>query len=261
MIIPRVIPCLLLKGSGLVKGTRFGGHKYVGDPLNAIRIFNEKRVDELLFLDITACAEKRIPKLELVERIAEECFMPFGVGGGIRDLADIRAILKAGAEKVCINTAAVETPRVIQEAADTFGSQSVVVSIDVKRPLFRGPKAFVRGGRSATGLDPVALARKVQDLGAGEILLTSIDREGTGEGYDLELVRGVAEAVTIPVIASGGAGRIEDFKAALNLGRADAVSAGTMFVFHGPKRAVLISYPERGELEAIFEGLAPEERD
>ena len=252
MLIPRVIPCLLLKDLGLVKGINFNKHKYVGDPINAVRIFSEKEADELIFLDISASKNKRIISLEFIEKIADECFMPFAVGGGIRTVEQIRQILYAGAEKVCINSAAVENPLLIKEASERFGVQSVIASIDVKRGLFGKSRVYIQNGRKKTQYEPVAFAKKMEAMGAGEILIHSINHEGLMDGYDLDLIKSVSDAVGIPVIAGGGAGTIDDFQTAVNKGNASAVCAGSMFVFYGPKRAVLITFPKRKDLEGIF---------
>lgn len=248
MLKTRVIPCLLLKGSGLVKTQRFKEPKYVGDPINAIRIFNDKEVDELLLLDITASRENKGPAFDTIRDIASECFMPVAYGGGIRSMDDIRRILKAGIEKVVLNTAAITTPDLVRQAADEFGSQAVVASIDVKRKLLGRYEVFARGGTEATGLNPVEQAQKMEQYGAGEIFLSAIDRDGTMEGYDLELLAKVSSRVSVPVIAAGGAGKVQHFTEAVRHG-ADAVAAGAMFVFHGPHRAVLITYPGRPDLE------------
>jgi cyclase len=250
MILPRVIPALLLRGEGLVKGVRFKDFKYVGDPINAVKIFNEKEVDELFFLDISATPEGRTPPLELVQRLADECYMPFGVGGGIRSADQARNILKAGAEKVAINTAAIDDPSVITRIAEQFGKQSVVVSIDVQKKWTGGQVVYGRNGTKKTALDPVDWAVQAASLGAGEILLTSIDRDGTGEGYDLDLIRRVSAAVDVPVIACGGAASIDHLRDALRAGAA-AVAAGSFFVFHGRKRAVLINFPNQAELASL----------
>ncbi len=252
MLLPRVIPVLLLRGDGLVKGAKFRDFKYVGDPINAVKIFNEKEVDELFFLDIAATSENRIPSLDLVQRLADECYMPFGVGGGIRTVEQARDLLKAGAEKVTINTAALADPSLITRIAETFGNQSVVISIDVQRTWLGGEKVHARNGTQKTALDPVAWALEAERLGAGEILLTSIDRDGTGEGYDSDLIRRVASAVRIPVIACGGAGAVEHLRDCLRAGAA-AVAAGSLFVFHGRKRAVLINFPTEQERTALVE--------
>jgi cyclase len=240
--LPRAITILLLRQGGLWKGVRFRDHKYIGDPLNTIRIFNDKEVDELFVLDITATAERRIIPLELVEKMAEECYMPFGIGGGIRSAEEAGRLLRAGAEKVSINTAAVVEPRLISEMAERFGSQSVTVSIDVARGWLGRHRVMTHSGRRPTRLDPVAWAVEAQKRGAGEILLTSIDRDGTGKGYDLDLIRDVTAAVDIPVIAGGGAGKIEDLGLATEAGAA-ATAAGSLFIFVGRHRAVLVNYP------------------
>ena len=252
MIITRVIPCLLLRRAALVKTVRFKKPSYVGDPINTVRIFNEQEVDELVFLDITATTESRQPPLDLIAEISRECFMPFGYGGGIRTLEDVRQVLATGAEKAIINTAAWKHPELIQQAAEQFGSQSIIVSMDVKRTLFGKPQVVVASGQESTGMDPVTYAKRAADLGAGEILLTSVDREGTFTGYDLELVRQVTRAVGIPVVANGGAGNLGHLREVVRDGGASAAAAGSLFVFQGAHRAVLINYPERKALDRLF---------
>lgn len=249
MLRTRVIPCLLLRGEGLVKTTRFKEPRYVGDPINAIRIFNDKEVDELILLDITASREGRGPALAAIRDFASECFMPVGYGGGIRSLADAREVLALGIEKVIVNTMALHRPELVSEISREFGAQAVVVSIDARKKLLGGYEVMAAGGTEKTGLAPVEHARRMVELGAGEIFLNAIDRDGTGSGYDIALVRSVAQAVTVPVIACGGAGSLADLGAAVSDGHASAVAAGSMFVFHGKHRAVLISYPTRAELE------------
>lgn len=251
MFRPRVIPCLLLSGHGLVKTTRFKDPVYIGDPMNAVRIFNMRLADEMIFLDIEASHENRCIDPELVKRIGEECFMPFAVGGGIRTPGQIRDLFRAGAEKVVLGTAAVECPECIREAADTFGSQSIVACIDVTENRIGEKVVAIRSGRTLTEHDPVAFACEMERLGAGEILINAIDRESTMEGYDLDLVRAVSETVSIPVIASGGAGTFEHMREVLHETDASAVSAGSMFVFQGPRRGVLISFPEQDELMTL----------
>ena len=244
----RLIPVLLLTPEGLVKTTRFRSPRYVGDPINAVRIFNEKEVDELVVLDIEATPEGRGPRFDAIEALARECFMPLCYGGGVRSLEDVRRLVGLGVEKVAINSAAVSDPNFLGAAAERFGSSTLVVSIDVKRRLLGGPRVFSHGGRRAVGLGPVAYARHVAGLGAGEILLNSIDRDGTLTGYDLELIESVASAVQVPVIACGGAAGVSDVHRALDAG-ASAAAAGSLFVFHGKHRAVLINYPRPEELE------------
>lgn len=251
MLKTRVFPCLLLKGTGLVKTVQFKNPTYVGDPINAVRIFNTKEVDELVLLDITATEEKRPPQFDLISKISDECRMPLSVGGGVRTIEDIRKLLNGGAEKVVLNTHAIRDPNLIEQAANEMGSQSVIVAIDAKRNSDGQYEVFIEGGNKPSGHDPVALAKLMEEKGAGEIFLNSIDKDGTMSGYDIELIRRVSEAVNIPVIACGGAGKIEDFKEAVQ-GGAAAVAAGSFFVFHGRRRAVLISFPAKDELENAF---------
>lgn len=251
MVNTRVIPCLLLKNLGLVKTIKFGSPKYVGDPINAVRIYNNKEVDELVFLDITATAENKKPNFELLARIASESFMPFSYGGGIRSIEDATKILRMGAEKIVINNYAFENPEFIGEVSAKHGSQSVIVSIDVKKTAKDKYEVFIKNGTRKTGIDPVFYAAKMGKIGAGEIFLNSIDNDGVMRGYDIDLIKKVSEAVGIPVIACGGAGKLDDFRLAVNSG-ASAVAAGSFFVFVGPHRAVLINYPEQDEISQVF---------
>ena len=244
----RVIPGLLLHRKGLVKSVRFKDYKYVGDPINAVRIFNDKEVDELAILDIDASREKRPPDIDRIAAIVSEAFMPIAYGGGITRVEEAEKILQNGAEKVIINKAAVENADLITAIAKRFGSQSVVASLDFKKNWLGAIKLFTDNGKTNTRLDPEQFAKKMADAGAGEILLNAIDRDGTFEGYDLEMIKKISDAVNIPVIALGGAGSLSDFKQAVEHG-ASAVSAGSMFVFQRPHRAVLISYPSQKELE------------
>lgn len=248
----RVIPTLLLRNNGLVKGVKFKDHKYVGDPINAVKIFNEKEVDELVFLDITANETGREPNYELIRDIASETFMPLGYGGGITNLEQIRKILSLGVEKIIINSAAFYTPELIKSASATAGSQSIVVSMDVKKGLLGGYEVYVNSGKKRTKQSPVEYAQKMEELGAGELIVCAIDREGTQLGYDNSLIRQVSDAVGIPVVAAGGAGQLADLASAVKDGRASAVSAGSLFVFHGRHKAVLITYPKYSELQELF---------
>lgn len=252
MVRTRVIPCLLLKNLGLVKTVRFKHPTYVGDPINAVRIFNDKEVDELVFLDITATLERRPPPFEPIGKIASECFMPFCYGGGIRSLEHVTQLFTLGVEKVALNSSAAENPQFVNEVASVAGSQSVVVSIDVKRNLFGRYRVYTHSGTTRTEHDPVDYARRMQDSGAGEILLNSINRDGTMTGYDVELIRRVSGAVTIPIVAAGGARGVPDFAEAIRAG-ASAAAAGSVFVFTGKHRAVLISYPSFDELISLNE--------
>jgi cyclase len=253
MLRHRVIPALLLSGRGLVKTTRFAKPHYVGDPINAVRIFNDKEVDELLFLDINATREDRGPQFDVIEDVARECFMPFAYGGGVRDRDTMSRLFALGVEKVALNSAAISNPGLVEEAASIFGSQSVIVSIDVKKRWLSRYEVFSHSGTRGTGLHPTQHAKRMADCGAGEILINSIDRDGTMLGFDLELVRSVTSAVDVPVVACGGAGKLADFAAAVKDGGASAVAAGSMFVFQGPHRAVLITYPEYRELEKLLD--------
>lgn len=253
MLKTRVIPCLLLKGRGLVKTVEFKNLKYVGDPINAVKIFNDKEVDELIFLDITATVEKRKPPFDVISDIVSECFMPFAYGGGIRDVEDAKRILKIGAEKVVINSYAVENPEFIRNLSEVFGSQSIVVSMDVKEVGEGKYFLYTHSGTKKTDIDPSEFARKVEEMGAGELFINSIDRDGTMEGYDLKLIKSVTEKVHIPVIACGGASKLQDFQDAVRMGGASAVAAGSMFVFHGPHRAVLINYPSQKEIKKYLD--------
>ena len=252
MILPRVIPALLLHGQGLVKTVKFKDPTYLGDPINIVRIFNDKEVDELVFLDITATIENRPPAFEMLANITSECFMPLGYGGGIRSMEDVRKLLGIGIEKVILNTSAVETPSLIRDAADYAGSSSVVISMDIRKGFLGKHEVYTRGGRKGTGLDPVKHAVEMEKLGAGELFINSIDRDGTMQGYDIDLIRRVADAVSIPVVACGGAGKLQDLADAIKMGGASAAAAGSLFVFQGPLRGVLISYPSQNDLKMIL---------
>ncbi len=236
MLARRVIPCLDVKDGRVVKGTRFVDLRDAGDPAEVAERYDRERADELIFLDITASAERRKILIEVVERTAARAFTPLTVGGGIRDVDDIRALLLAGADKVSLNTAAVQRPGLLREAAERFGSQCIVLAIDAKRKpstMNSEPnwEVYIHGGRTATGLDALAWAERGVSLGSGEILLTSMDRDGTREGYDLELTAAVAECVEVPVIASGGAGTVEHLYEAFTIGKADAALAASIFHF------------------------------
>lgn len=245
---PRLIPCLLLKEQGLVKTTQFSKPRYLGDPINAVSIFNGKGVDELCILDITATSENRGPDFDYLKDIASEAFMPLSYGGGITDIEQIKKIFFIGYEKVIINTAFIRKPQLISAAADFAGSQSVVVSIDVKNDWLGRRSCYINDGKIKVSTDPVILAKKAEELGAGEILLNSISRDGMMQGYDIKLVKDVVEAVSIPVIACGGAKNIYDFKKVLQEGGAHAAAAGSLFVYYGAQKAVLITAPEEKDL-------------
>jgi len=248
MLRTRVIPCLLVRGHGLVKTRRFKDPVYIGDPVNAVRIFSEKEVDELVLLDIDASRDGREPNYELISEVAGECFMPMAYGGGVRSLEQVRRLIRCGVEKVVVNSAACESTDVIRAAADVFGSQAVVGAIDVRKPVLGRWRVMAR---SATVDTTLALDDHVQRLvsaGAGELFINSIDRDGTMSGFDLDLIRHVSRQVNVPVIACGGAGSLEHLRQAVQDAGASAVAAGSLFVFHGRHRAVLINYPSEAEL-------------
>ena len=231
MLAKRIIPCLDVTDGRVVKGTKFVQLRDAGDPVECAKEYNRQGADELVFLDITATSDHRKTMIDVVERTAEECFMPLTVGGGIRTLADVRDMLLAGADKVSMNTAAIQRPALISEAAEGFGVQCIVVAIDAKKQPGDGWKVYTHGGRKPTDLDAVEWAATAARLGAGEILLTSMDADGTKDGYDLELTAAVSSSVGVPVIASGGAGRLEHLERVLREGRADAVLAASIFHF------------------------------
>lgn len=248
MFRPRIIPVLLLKDEALVKSVQFKNHNYIGDPINAVRIFNDLRADELVFLDIEASKKGRLISLDFVKNVGEEANMPFAVGGGIKTIEDIKSIINAGAEKVIINTSAFTNPNFIREAADYFGSSTIVVCIDIKKKLFNGYQSWSLNGSKSSGFSPIETAKKMEELGAGELIIQSIEKDGTMSGYDIELIKSISDAVSIPVVALGGAGRINDLEEAHNEGFASAVAAGSIFVYQGTKKGVLINYPETGEV-------------
>lgn len=253
MLRTRVIPCLLLLGGGLYKTVKFKDPKYVGDPVNAVRIFNEKEVDEILVLDIGATPEKREPDYDVIRDIASECFMPLAYGGGIRSLDQMRKLQRMGVEKVCINSAAFRDPDLVRAACDALGTSSVVAAIDVRRTLFGRYEVWIDGGRTNTKADPVDHAQRLAELGVGEILINSIDRDGTMSGYDVSLIKRIAERVDTPVIACGGAGSLEHVAEVTREGGIGAAAAGSLFVFHGRHRAVLINYPSQKQLESLLD--------
>jgi cyclase len=246
-----VIPCLLLQNGGLVKTQKFRRPRYVGDPINAVRIFNDKYVDELVLLDIGASRTGAEPDYDLIKRIAGECFMPLCYGGGIRTLEQARRIVADGVEKIAVNSMAIDQPALLTAISEELGASSVVAGIDVKRDFFGRDRVFHPGRRRLTRLDPVEHAKAVVCAGAGEIFLNSVDRDGMGGGFDRDLIARVSAAVKVPVIACGGAARLDDMRAAVQSG-ASAAAAGSMFVFHGPHRAVLINYPAYAVVRELF---------
>jgi cyclase len=253
VILPRLIPVLLLDHRGLlVKTVRFGRPRYIGDPVNAVRIFNDKGVDELFVMDIAAARSRRPPRLDLIRDIVSEAFMPVGYGGGLASIEDIRATLRVGVEKIILNSAAFEQPGLIEAASGRFGAQAVVVSVDYKKSLFRGERLALRGATRTLAITPDQAVERAVAAGAGEILLMSVDRDGTMQGYDIETVRRIAAATPVPVVACGGAGTIADVRRVLDTGGVSAAAAGSLFVYFGRRRAVLINAPEM--VEAVGRG-------
>ena len=252
MLKNRVIPCLLMLDHGLVKTTRFAKPKYVGDPINAIRIFSDKEVDELMVLDIGASRESREPNYELIEQFAGECFMPLCYGGGIRSVEQARRLFALGVEKICLQSAALDDLTVVTRIAEQFGSQSVLVSADIKSNWLGKHKLYSSKTSKLLDRSWLTFLKDAVAAGAGEVVLNSVDRDGTMQGMDLDIISEAAAALPVPLIAVGGASSLQDIKAAVDAG-ASAVSAGAMFVFHGPHRAVLITYPKYRELEQLFD--------
>jgi imidazole glycerol-phosphate synthase subunit HisF len=251
MLRARVIPSLLVRRSGLVKTRKFGDEKYVGDPINAVRIFNEKEVDELVVCDIDATAEGREPDYQMIAHLAAECRMPLCYGGGVTSVEQAKRIMEVGVEKVAISAAAVQRPELVAEIAQQVGRQSVVVVLDVKKKFLGGYRVHVRNGTVDTKINPVDFARQVQELGAGEIVVNSIDQDGMMQGYDLILAKQVRDAVDLPMTILGGAGSYAHMEEAVSQLGTIGLAAGSLFVFKGQYRAVLINYPKPGERAAI----------
>lgn len=253
MLRPRLIPCLLVHNGGLVKTLNFANPKYVGDPINAVRIYNEKEVDELVVLDIDATVKGAEPDYQLISHLASECRMPLCYGGGIRTVAQIEKIISLGVEKVAVSSAAVGNPALISDAASRVGSQSVVVVIDVKKTgLLRRYEVVTHNASRRTGLNPIDFASQMAEFGAGEIVINSVDRDGEMKGYDLDLIQNVRQAVRLPLTVLGGAGSLDDFKELISRYGIIGAAAGSLFIFKGRYRAVLINYPNRAEKEALL---------
>lgn len=250
----RIIPCLLLKDQGLYKTIKFKNPRYLGDPINTLKLFNDKEADEIVVLDIAASINGKGPNFDYIKRLTRECFMPMCYGGGVTSLEQVEALYKLGVEKVSFNTSLFTNPKLIAAAAKSFGSQSVVASIDVKKGLLGSYSVYVRSGTKDTKFNPAVYAKRAEELGAGEIFINSIDKDGMMNGYDYELIEKVSSAVNIPVVAIGGAGHLSDCVKAVKIG-ASAASAGSLFVYYGALKAVLISYPTQDELAISFSGI------
>lgn len=243
MLRPRIIPCLLVKNKGLVKTVQFKDGKYVGDPINAVRIFNEKEADELMVIDIEATSKNNEPDYKMIENLASECRMPLCYGGGIKNLEQAQRIFSLGVEKIAISSAAISNPKIISEIASKVGSQSVVVVLDVKRKIFGGYDLYINNGKKNLNINPVEFAIKMEKDGAGEIVVNSIDNDGVMNGYDLDLIDKVRNSVTLPLTVLGGAGNIEDIGRLIQKYGIIGAAAGSLFVFKGKYKAVLINYP------------------
>lgn len=254
MFRPRIIPVLTLRGNGLVKTLRFQKRRarYIGDPINAVRLFNDFEADELIFLDITASEENRCILPELVKKIGEEAYMPFAAGGGISNISQIHQLISAGAEKVILNTACYRFPGLIHEASRQFGNQSIVAAVDIKKDLFGQNRIYISDGTTRIKAGFEQYIKSLEEMGAGELFVNSIDRDGTMSGYDLELIKLISAMVSIPVIACGGAGNLSDMKKVTSYANASAAGAGSLFVYHGNRNGVLINYPEKQELSDML---------
>lgn len=253
MLRPRIIPCLLIHNKGLVKTVNFKDPKYVGDPINAVKIFNEKEVDELMVLDIDASRENRGPDFTLIKNVATECRMPLCYGGGVRSVGEAREIINLGVEKVALSSAAISNPLLVSEIAKEVGSQSVIVVLDVrKKGLLAKYEVYTMNGTRGTGRSPKDLAKEFESLGAGEIVINSIDNDGFMKGYDLRLIESVRDVVNTPLTVLGGAGNLSDIKLVVDKFGVMGVAAGSLFVFKGVYKAVLINYPKSNELQELF---------
>lgn len=251
MLYKRVIPCLLLRNEALVKTVKFKDAKYIGDPINTVRIFNEKEVDELIFLDIEATKTGKKPPFKLISKISRECFMPFAYGGGITCIEDADKLFELGVEKISLNTSVMNSPSMVSDIARKYGNQSIIVSIDVKKDNSGKYVIFSHAFKKNTNIPVNIYIKNVENLGAGEILLTSVDNDGVMGGYDLKLVKEVVDTVSVPVIANGGAGSVKDIENVLRISNASAAALGSMIVYQGKNKAVLINFPGREELNQI----------
>ena len=248
----RVIPVLLLMDNGLYKTKQFNNPIYIGDPINAVKIFNEKEVDELILLDITSTSENKEIQYDFIKDIVSEAFMPICYGGGVKNVNQIKKLLKIGIEKISINSHAVFNPDFIKEASGIYGSSTIVVSLDIRKSKFGKYSVYTERGKRSSGLDPIKFSKYLEKLGVGELLVTSINNEGTMQGYDIILLKKIASQLGIPIIANGGSGKLEHMKKVINDAGVSAVSAGSMFVYYGKHRAVLINYPDRFRIENLI---------
>jgi imidazole glycerol-phosphate synthase subunit HisF len=256
MAIPRVIPVLLLHKGGLVKSVKFKNYKYIGDPVNAVKIFNEKEVDELCLLDIDASKENREPSYKLIEEIASECFMPLTYGGGVCSIDQIKNLIRSGVEKIVLSTITGKDIGFISKAADRFGNSTLVGCMDVKTNLLGKHRVYSHSTQTNISIDPTTYAKNLEQAGVGELMINSVDRDGSMQGYDYSFISAIVKNVTIPVIACGGCGSLQDIDTVINKCKASAAAAGSFFLFKGPHKAILITYPEPHVLQSIFSGAA-----
>lgn len=252
MLRPRIIPSLLIQDNGLVKTVNFKNPKYVGDPINAVRIFNEKEVDELAIFDIDATVKGNEPNYSLIERLASQSMMPLCYGGGVKTVEQAQRIFSLGIEKIALSSAVLQNPNLITEISDQVGAQSVIVVLDVKKKLLGGYEVYTHNGKKATGINPFKFVEEAQKLGAGEIVINSIDKDGVMRGYDLDLIAKVREKISLPMTVLGGAGSLSDIEKVIDQHGVIGVAAGSLFVFKGPYKAVLINYPTQLEKNTIF---------
>ena len=252
MLRPRIIPCLLVHNKGLVKTIKFKDPKYVGDPINAVKIFNEKEVDELIVIDIDATVQNKEPNFEMIKNLAVECRMPFCYGGGVKTVEHARKIINLGAEKVAISASAIENPNLVSDIAQAVGSQSVVVILDIKKKILGGYEVYTHNAKKGTGKSPIELAKQFEALGAGEIVLNSIDNDGVMKGYDVTIIDKIRDATSLPITILGGVGSLQDIKNAISRYGIIGVAAGSLFVFKGVYKAVLINYPNKEDKDKII---------
>ena len=252
MFRPRLIPVLLLKNNGLVKSTRFKAHQYIGDPINAVRLFNDKLADEIIFLDIDASREQRLISLDFVKKVGDEASMPFAVGGGIRTIDDIRKVINMGAEKVVLGSVAQENPSFIEQAANTYGSSTISVCIDVKKAMLGRYSVRYQNGRYKSRYGLLDFVKQAEEFGVGELIIQSVDRDGTYKGYDINLINAVTSLSTVPVVALGGASNFNDFRNAFVDAKASALAAGSLFVYQSQHKGVLINYPSQDRIQELW---------
>lgn len=253
MLRPRIIPCLLVHQKGLVKTVNFKDPKYVGDPINAVRIFNEKEVDELIVLDIDATVENREPDYKMIENLAAECRMPLCYGGGVKTVEQAQRIFSLGVEKIAISSAVIEDISLITKIGEVVGTQSVIIVLDVKRKILGGYEVYTHNGKKKTGKDPIEFAKQLQKLGAGEIVVNSIDNDGIMKGFDFSIIDKIRQAITIPMTVLGGAGSLKDISKVIEKYKIIGISAGSLFVFKGIYKAVLINYPSKAEKKEMIQ--------